>query len=286
MKTRQIIILLTVLFFSIPSFSQLKVLDNGNVGIGTNTPSCKLTVMGRGYYRVGNNVITVYPDNPGTEIGSSTDIIDFWYTNTGFNKLNAQSYTVISDSTMKSKIVPLTNSMSTIKKIKGYSYIFKDDKDPNKTQYGFISQEIKEILPEITTESKGLLLIDYNQITPFLLEAVKELQLQIDSLRNIIKMQDIKIDEFQKGTTENTEIGIDQGYQKSKLFDNVPNPFKNETTIQYYIEESFNNAYLTIYDMQGRVRPESGGQFHRSIQNDQKNIKLKYAVYEFKKGNK
>ena len=54
---------------------------------------------------------------------------------------------------------------------------------------GFIAEEVGKILPEIVVyEENGVdaIGLDYSKITPLLLEAIKEQQLQIDELKGLI----------------------------------------------------------------------------------------------------
>ena len=49
-----------------------------------------------------NNLIRILPNNPGTEIGSNTGKIDFWYSDpVGWNYIEARNLRLSSDSTLK-----------------------------------------------------------------------------------------------------------------------------------------------------------------------------------------
>jgi len=57
---------------------------------------------------------------------------------------------------------------------------------PKGTQYGVIAQEVEMVLPElVVTDANGFKSVDYVKITPILIEAVKEQQQQIDSLKKL-----------------------------------------------------------------------------------------------------
>lgn len=191
MKSKSIKIILALQFFCFASFSQLKIVNTGNVGIGTSTPMGKLHVNGRIILTGNNNLFRILPDNPGTEIGSSTDHIDFWYTFNGFNTLTAQSYYTISDSSLKQDISPLDNSISILKQLNAKKYHYKPILDSTTNElhydtthfdYGFLAQDVEQILPGLIYESKGYKAIAYEEIIPFLVEAIKEQQQSLDSV--------------------------------------------------------------------------------------------------------
>ena len=50
---------------------------------------------------------------------------------------------------------------------------------------GVIAQEIEKVLPEVvTTRENGFKAVRYEKIIPLLIEAIKELKQEIDSLKN------------------------------------------------------------------------------------------------------
>ena len=70
--------------------------------------------------------------------------------------------------------------LETILKFEGVNFTWKNDKEEEK-QYGFIAQNIQEILPELVkTNINDRLSVNYIAMIPILVEAIKEQQ-------NIIK---------------------------------------------------------------------------------------------------
>lgn len=252
MKTIKIIITSLLVIISTLSFSQIYVKNNGLVGIGTTNPIYKLHVVGTGYFRTGNNLIRILTDNPGTEIGASTDEIHFWYSNTGHNRLYAESFYTQSDSSSKSNIEPLNEALPILMQLKSYSYILDGD-ERGLTSYGLLSQEVEEILPTIVDTSKGIKLLNYTALIPFLIESVKEQQVQIEELTSMVAIQEEEILQLKSNTILS---GDNQAFNKSEvpiLFDCSPNPFNDKTIIKCIIPESTREqSKIIICDLQGK----------------------------------
>ena len=122
-----------------------------NVGIGTNTPSQKLSVNGNICYT--------------GSIGACSDI------------------------RYKKNLTPLTGALNSVLSLHGIYYNwdtdrFKDKAFTNDRQLGFSAQEIEKLFPEIVqTDAKGYKAVDYSRLTPVLVEAVKDQQKEIEELK-------------------------------------------------------------------------------------------------------
>jgi len=103
-----------------------------------------------------------------------------------------------SDLRLKTNVVKFTNGLQTVMALNSYYF------DWNKTalselgmadrkQIGVIAQEIEKILPELVTVNPktGYKSVDYVKLTPVLLQAIKEQQQEIETL----KEENIKIKE-------------------------------------------------------------------------------------------
>ena len=99
------------------------------------------------------------------------------------NRLYAASFNTSSDKRIKTNIEPLTNVLSSIKKLRGVKYNLKNSSN-NKKSIGLIAQELEEVFPEFVstdnTEEK-MKSIEYGNITAVLIEAIKEQQKLIES---------------------------------------------------------------------------------------------------------
>ena len=112
-----------------------------------------------------------------------------------------------SDSTAKTDIKKLEKERSKLKEIKGVSYYRKADlvgekvdlgtqtikvsvdsvstkEKKIKREYGFLAQEVQEVYPDMVREDEdGTLAINYNAFIPLLVEAYKEQETEMDSLK-------------------------------------------------------------------------------------------------------
>lgn len=87
-----------------------------------------------------------------------------------------------SDKNLKDNIEPISEAIGTINKLNGVSFNWKED---GKKSYGFIAQEIEQILPDLVNEnSEGVKSVSYIPVIAFLVEAIKEQQRQIEELKS------------------------------------------------------------------------------------------------------
>jgi len=98
-----------------------------------------------------------------------------------------------SDINFKDNITPIAGSLDKVMKINGVEFDWKPLTEEEKVylhgneghDVGVIAQEIEKVLPEVvTTRESGFKAVRYEKIIPLLIEAIKEQQKQIDSLKN------------------------------------------------------------------------------------------------------
>ena len=123
---------------------------------------------------------------------------------------------------------------------------------------GFIAQELEEIFPEaVYTLPNGKKAIAYSEIIPLLVEAIKEQQNEIDKQQNEIdELRQSKIVQTRSAigaVDEQSDVNslLDEKL-KAKLYSNIPNPFKEQTTISFFIPETSSRASIHIYNLQGK----------------------------------
>lgn len=182
-----------------------------------------------------------------------------------------------SDKNLKKDINKLQNSMEIINKLNPVTFNF--DKEGNKhmnlasgLQYGFISQEVKEILPQFTktiirpaiNDDKGnelasrkeILSLNYMGFIAILTKGIQEQQAQIEN-------QQAQIDELKEMVKSLANAGTpkEDNSRAVNLSDknvlvlnqNVPNPFAESTVITYNIPTDFTKAQLIFTTSEGKV---------------------------------
>ena len=95
-----------------------------------------------------------------------------------------------SDIRLKKNIRSIENPLSKILQTRGVLYDRVDESDTN--EFGFIAQELETILPElVSTSDLDVKSVKYQNITPLLVEAIKELKAENDLLKDRLDKNNI-----------------------------------------------------------------------------------------------
>lgn len=85
----------------------------------------------------------------------------------------------VSDARLKQNVIQLSDALNKILNVRGVSFEYTPESNMGSgTRYGFIAQEVQNIIPDIVrirAKSDEMLSLNYNEITPLLVEAIKEL---------------------------------------------------------------------------------------------------------------
>ncbi|MFL5751905.1 MAG: tail fiber domain-containing protein [Bacteroidia bacterium] len=261
---------LAAFLFSLNLSAQFRIDPSGHVGMGTYYPN-----PGYKCHVKGDLLLTSYPDIPapnstfvefqmkvaagfpGIVMGTNVGKTFFWSPEWGYNSVYAQNFYLSSDSSLKTNITRVNEGfgMEKILQLKPYSYRFKTDAKSKNKSFGFLAQEVEQVLPDITTTIRGVKLIDYVQIIPLLVDAAQEQNKTIENLKK--EVQDLK-DELSsccnKSQANNPAVIPSQDPGSGILYQNMPNPFSDKTTIAYQINTSMNSASILVFDMQGTLK--------------------------------
>ena len=81
----------------------------------------------------------------------------------------------------------MTSPLSKVCKLNGTLYEWRDEMKEHHGregyEYGLIAQEVQREFPEMVYEEDGYLSVDYIQMIPVLVEAIKELKTELNSLK-------------------------------------------------------------------------------------------------------
>jgi len=107
-------------------------------------------------------------------------------------KLNGLPIATTSDGRLKINITPLQNSLDKILQLQGVEY---DRTDYEKHEIGMVAQEVEKVIPDLVKEdSEGTKILEYQNLTAVLVEAIKEQQEQINTLKQTVKELSTKLE--------------------------------------------------------------------------------------------
>ncbi len=160
-------------------FEAVRIDGNGNVGIGgTSRNNSGVKTVNAEKLVVQGNIV---PRTSG--IGTLGTSAYKW------NAVYATNGTIqTSDSRMKTNIANLQYGLKEILAMRPVSFNWKTTPGTNK-KVGLIAQEVRKIVPEVVVgdEAKESLGLNYAELVPVLINAVKEQQKEILELKNILQ---------------------------------------------------------------------------------------------------
>ena len=99
------------------------------------------------------------------------------------NILATGDVTAYSDKRVKTDISKIKDPLNKVCSINGYTYK-RTDTDDDKTHTGVLAQEVMTVLPEVVHGSEDTTYsVAYGNMVGLLIEAIKELKLEIDELK-------------------------------------------------------------------------------------------------------
>ena len=139
------------------------ITQNGNVGIGTTSPSYTLHVNG-------------------SVAGTS-------------------AYNNLSDARLKKDVQPINDALAIVEQLRGVTFNWDKTVDPTMTlddrnHVGFLAQEVEAVLPQAvstSTDARQTKSVAYSEVIPVLTEAIKQLKAENDALKARLDALEAKI---------------------------------------------------------------------------------------------
>ena len=157
---------------------RMRILSTGEVGIGITTVTSGYKVEIAGALMTAGNFVP--KTNNAYDLGTSA---------LKWNDVFATNGTIqTSDRRLKTNISNLKYGLNEVMALQPVSYNWKDKADPN-NKIGLIAQDTRKIVPEVVIgdESKENLGMNYAELVPVLINAIKEQQQQINELKEANK---------------------------------------------------------------------------------------------------
>lgn len=202
MKSIKHFLTIILVFTTFLASAQIKVHNDNHISIGSLGKNYGLQVHPNGYTyfanpNSGNTVFTTMSNVSNSvtrswlvhRVDDSMPDIVFYVTGQGDVYRHA-SYTISNDPIMMHIVGPIVNPTNALGQINGFYYTLVDrgDAGDEGVNVGLSAEEIEKVIPEaVVTTEEGEMCINYEVLTVFLVEAVKEQQQEIQALRKILE---------------------------------------------------------------------------------------------------
>ncbi len=159
------------------------------LGNTTGTNNIAIGINAGGTITTGSNNIAI---GNATNVPTGTSSNQIRLGNTSITYAGIQvGWTITSDMRLKSNVKNSDLGLGFINKLRPVSYIRLND-ETQSTEYGFISQEVDELLNDVSQEKAGMISVDdegtyslrYNDLIAPMVKAIQELKAENDKLKN------------------------------------------------------------------------------------------------------
>ncbi len=189
----------------------------------------------------------------------------------------------VSDKQFKTNINTIQSPTSILKKLKPESYYYDTTNSTGmhfsgKKQYGFIAQDVQQVLPELVSsvtrpaeiDITGKVIhpalthlgVNYTSFIALLTAALQAEQAKNDTQDSVIAVMQKQISQLlaANGSNNNANSTMAINAQNINLSDadvvvlnqNQPNPFAEQTSITYNIPQSAGTSQILFYDLNGK----------------------------------
>lgn len=214
-----------------------QIFDNGtSVGIGYSTASIATTAFSDATLPGTWTAPGTTPASPGVTYKLAVN---------GVTK--ASAFYSTSDKRFKKDIKPIENALKTIEAIEGKTYLWNKEANKemnfdNGDHSGFIAQDLEKVLPHLVASGQdGSKAVNYIELMPYLVEAIKEQQTQINELKAQIS------NNFK---TQNQDL---LQFENTKIISVSPNPSSDVILVSLNIEKAVTTANLQVHDLNGTL---------------------------------
>ena len=94
--------------------------------------------------------------------------------------VTAPDFVTTSDARLKREIAPICDALAKLQCLQGVTFEMADDP---RRRMGLLAQEVQAVAPEAVIETEGVLRLAYGNLLGLLVEAIKDLSLQVDQLK-------------------------------------------------------------------------------------------------------
>lgn len=211
-----------------------------------------------------------------------------------------------SDNKLKQNVQEIGPAMKIIDRLSPKKYEYQTETYPQLAlpkgeHYGFIAQELEEVLPqavkntmhparvnekgETISEAVQFKAVNYQEIIPLLVKGMQEQSEKISQLEARLaacctasKSQETGSGEFSAGSVIQTRL---QNADEPTLGQNIPNPFETSTRIPVYLPQTVGKAELLFYGNDGRVLQTVQINERGNVQVDVNSEALASGIYSY-----
>lgn len=130
---------------------------------------------------------------------------------------------------------------------KSYEFVKKEDeKMTSRRHFGIDARELQKVYPDLVLEGEdGYLSVNYSELVPLLIRSIQALKQELDE----VKGEKAGARKAAQASGMNTSMA----YKVNKIFQNSPNPFKENTVIRFHLADGVKDAAVCIFDMSGKL---------------------------------
>ena len=121
---------------------------------------------------------------------SAVDLVELWNVGgAGYMDLHCGTVSELSDARKKTKVETLSSALDAVTRLRGVSFQWKksDARRAGGRQIGVIAQEVAGVVPEAVVQTREGAAVSYRALVSVLIEAVKELKAEVDTLRKKVE---------------------------------------------------------------------------------------------------